>query len=142
MPFKSQAQRRWMYATHPRMAARWSDETPKDGELPQHVKQASLFSFADELHKIEMGQPSLAHLIFGLGAMMLAMHLGSKSAEQSNDHGAFRKVSHRDVEGIRKIAAAARSAAVANSQSKARPTRNLFDAGFENSKGPQERVVG
>lgn len=38
MPFKSQAQRKWMHATHPKMAARWEKEsaraqTPK-GRLP------------------------------------------------------------------------------------------------------------
>jgi hypothetical protein len=34
MPFKSQAQRRWMYARHPEMAKRWEEETPK-GKLPE-----------------------------------------------------------------------------------------------------------
>lgn len=33
MPFKSQAQRRWMHATHPAMAQRWERETPR-GRLP------------------------------------------------------------------------------------------------------------
>lgn len=36
MPFKSQAQRSWMYANHPRMAKRWQSETPAK-PLPQHV---------------------------------------------------------------------------------------------------------
>ncbi len=36
MPFASQAQRRWMYALHPRMAARWQKETPP-GKLPEHA---------------------------------------------------------------------------------------------------------
>lgn len=39
MPFKSQAQRRWMYATHPEMAKRWEEHTPKK-KLPEHVKNA------------------------------------------------------------------------------------------------------
>ena len=38
MPFKSNAQRRWMYAFHPEMAKRWEKETPK-GKLPKHVKK-------------------------------------------------------------------------------------------------------
>lgn len=39
MPFKSDSQRRWMYATHPKMASRWSKETPK-GDLPEKVGKA------------------------------------------------------------------------------------------------------
>ncbi len=37
MPFKSQAQRGWMYATHPQMAERWQQETPEGKKLPRHV---------------------------------------------------------------------------------------------------------
>lgn len=33
MPFRSKAQRRWMYANNPAMAERWEAETPK-GRLP------------------------------------------------------------------------------------------------------------
>ena len=40
MPFKSEAQRRWMYANHPRMAREWSAHTPKGKNLPEKVKQA------------------------------------------------------------------------------------------------------
>lgn len=40
MPFKSDAQRRFMYAKHPRIAARWSEHTPKGKDLPEHVKKA------------------------------------------------------------------------------------------------------
>ena len=38
MPLKSQAQRRWMHATHPMMAARWEKETPKGKKLPERAK--------------------------------------------------------------------------------------------------------
>lgn len=38
MPFKSQAQRGWMYANHPDMAKRWEKHTPK-GKLPKHVDE-------------------------------------------------------------------------------------------------------
>jgi hypothetical protein len=38
MPFKSQAQKRWMFAKYPDMAARWAKETPKNKALPEHVK--------------------------------------------------------------------------------------------------------
>ncbi len=37
MPFKSEAQREWMYANHPEMAKRWEKETPK--KLPKRVKR-------------------------------------------------------------------------------------------------------
>lgn len=34
MPFKSEAQRGWMYANHPEMAKRWEKHTPKGKKLP------------------------------------------------------------------------------------------------------------
>lgn len=37
MPFKSEAQRRWMYANHPEMAKEWEADTPK-GPLPARIK--------------------------------------------------------------------------------------------------------
>jgi len=39
MPFKSSAQRRWMYANNPKMAAEWEAATPKGKKLPGHVKK-------------------------------------------------------------------------------------------------------
>lgn len=39
MPFKSQAQRKWMHAQHPEMAERWEKETPKGKALPKKVKK-------------------------------------------------------------------------------------------------------
>jgi len=44
MPYKSEAQRRFMYAAESRgdvpkgTAARWSEETPKGKDLPEYVK--------------------------------------------------------------------------------------------------------
>lgn len=37
MPFKSDAQRRFMYARHPKIAKRWEEET--EGDLPERVRQ-------------------------------------------------------------------------------------------------------
>jgi hypothetical protein len=37
MPFKSKAQRGWMYANEPQMAKRWEKETPKGKKLPARV---------------------------------------------------------------------------------------------------------
>jgi hypothetical protein len=39
MPFKSQAQRGFMYANHPKMAKEFEEATPKGKELPEHVKK-------------------------------------------------------------------------------------------------------
>lgn len=38
MPFKSEAQRRWMHATHPKMAKRWEAET-SPRKLPAKVSR-------------------------------------------------------------------------------------------------------
>ena len=35
MPFKSQAQRAWMYANKPKMAKKWEKHTPKNKKLPK-----------------------------------------------------------------------------------------------------------
>jgi hypothetical protein len=39
MPFKSKAQRRWMFANKPKMAKRWAKETPKGKRLPDKKKK-------------------------------------------------------------------------------------------------------
>ena len=41
MPFKSKAQQRYMYAAHPKIAKRWSDEYETDYKnLPEKVGRA------------------------------------------------------------------------------------------------------
>jgi len=37
MPFKSAAQRRWMFWKYPKMAKRWTKETPKGKKLPERI---------------------------------------------------------------------------------------------------------
>lgn len=37
MPFESEAQRKYMFAKMPEMAARWARHTPKGKKLPEHV---------------------------------------------------------------------------------------------------------
>lgn len=39
MPFKSEAQKKWMYANYPEMAKQWQKETPKEKKLPKRVKK-------------------------------------------------------------------------------------------------------
>ncbi len=41
MPFKSEAQRRWMHANHPAMAKRWEAHTPKGKKLPKKKRPTS-----------------------------------------------------------------------------------------------------
>lgn len=41
MPFKSQAQRNFMYAKHPAIAKRFQEETPPGKKLPRHVGRIS-----------------------------------------------------------------------------------------------------
>lgn len=43
MPFKSQAQRRYMYANYPKIAKRWSKHTPKNADLPEYVEECYEF---------------------------------------------------------------------------------------------------
>lgn len=47
MPFKSEAQRRWMYANDKEMAKRWEAHTP-DKKLPEKVSKPESDS---DLHK-------------------------------------------------------------------------------------------
>lgn len=48
MPFKSQAQRGFMYARHPEIAKRWEKETPHDHKLPEHVGESSMQEIAKQ----------------------------------------------------------------------------------------------
>ncbi|MHB1059886.1 MAG: hypothetical protein ACYC0F_18590 [Rhodanobacter sp.] len=41
MPFKSEAQKKWMYANKPDMAKEWETETPKGKKLPKRVKKST-----------------------------------------------------------------------------------------------------
>lgn len=39
MPFKSEAQRKFMYAKHPKLAREFESKTPKGKKLPKHVRK-------------------------------------------------------------------------------------------------------
>jgi len=39
MPFKSESQRRYMYAKHPKIAKKFQEHTPKGKKLPEKVKK-------------------------------------------------------------------------------------------------------
>jgi hypothetical protein len=38
MPFKSEAQRKFMYAKHPEIAERWSKKYKTPANLPKHIR--------------------------------------------------------------------------------------------------------
>ena len=46
MPFKSQAQRRFLYATNPKVAKKFSAHTPKNKKLPEKVKMDNMEKMA------------------------------------------------------------------------------------------------
>jgi hypothetical protein len=40
MPFRSEAQKRWMFANNPNMAEQWAKDTPAGAKLPERAKPA------------------------------------------------------------------------------------------------------
>lgn len=48
MPFKSDSQRRFMYAKHPKIAKEFSKETPKWKDLPEKVDKKSINQWVSE----------------------------------------------------------------------------------------------
>ena len=59
MPFKSEAQRKWMYSAEERgelpkgTAKRWAKHTPNIKDLPEHVKKAAFAKIALILKKLQ-----------------------------------------------------------------------------------------
>lgn len=60
MPFKSEAQRRWMYENKPEMAKEYEQATPKGRKLPERVqpKQAAKPPLTSKLAFKPPRQPS------------------------------------------------------------------------------------
>jgi len=54
MPFKSESQRKWMWANKPEMAKHWQSVTPKGKHLPEHVKNAALHKKSEEAAHVIM----------------------------------------------------------------------------------------
>ena len=48
MPFKSEAQRGYLFANHPEVAKEFQAATPKGAKLPKHVKKADAKKRAHE----------------------------------------------------------------------------------------------
>jgi hypothetical protein len=53
MPFKSQAQRRYMYSQHPEMAKEFESATPKGEHLPEHVKKGTRRKKRSRAHRMQ-----------------------------------------------------------------------------------------
>lgn len=51
MPFKSQAQRRFMYSQHPKMAREFEEKTPKGSHLPERVEKGKDSTFHEAAEK-------------------------------------------------------------------------------------------
>ena len=56
MPFKSEAQRRWMWANDPEMARRWENETKEDGADVQRSVQNIMFDKGGHAHPHETSE--------------------------------------------------------------------------------------
>ena len=41
MPFKSEAQKKWLYANKPNLATKFAEETPQDAKLPERISSKS-----------------------------------------------------------------------------------------------------
>jgi hypothetical protein len=51
MPFKSEAQRRYLFAKEPEVAKEFAKATPKGKKLPEHVKKSHVRGIADALER-------------------------------------------------------------------------------------------
>jgi hypothetical protein len=51
MPFKSQAQRAYMYANHPQLAKEFEEATPKGASLPEHVAKMAYGGETNPMHE-------------------------------------------------------------------------------------------
>lgn len=52
MPFKSKAQQRWMFATHPTMAQEWAEHTPNMRKLPEKVVHRAVKKAAEDVYAL------------------------------------------------------------------------------------------
>ena len=51
MPFKSKAQRAWMYKNNPKLAEKWEKETSKDASLPDRVSNVVYSALKRAIHR-------------------------------------------------------------------------------------------
>jgi hypothetical protein len=56
MPFRSEAQRRYLFSQHPDVAREFANATPKGKKLPEHVKKSHVRGIADALEQFGFKQ--------------------------------------------------------------------------------------
>lgn len=116
MPFKSEAQRRWMYAKHSAMARRWSSHTPRGAKLPDKVSAAmssmglvrNVEIFVRRREEAERLRRELRHVSRGefdvddvsIKPMNGPVSIPTKSRNKGRAHAGNRKVSARYEEPL------------------------------------------
>jgi len=87
VPFRSEQQRKWMYANEPEMAARWQKETPKGEKLPKKVKKKAMEKQAinDILMSLLAGGG-----LGGLGGAAVAHKYHKRKMPQYEEKGSIR----------------------------------------------------
>ena len=98
MPFKSKAQRRWMYANEPEMAERWEEHTPKGSKLPEKVKEAYIQGFLDRAEQYGLRKAAEDLLAGGAADNMPDSVFPEKELAKGKEH----ELEHADNKRIAK----------------------------------------
>src|SRR5258708_39505888 len=59
MPFESEAERRFMFAKHPKIAEEFAKSTPKGADLPEHVKSSETMAEGGIVDEKDGGTPPI-----------------------------------------------------------------------------------
>lgn len=97
MPFKSESQRRFMYAKHPAIAKRWSKEYPDQHDLPEHAKKEADVFF--QLGQLGGEKAALGGLGTLIGAGYGAVHSPKGHKVEGVGRGVMRGLA-TDVGGV------------------------------------------
>ncbi len=88
MPFKSQAQRAYMYSEHPALARRWEKLTPKNRDLPKHDHSESTTEESQRPGVARLPRPPASKRDFGgLVPNEKARHRESHPSQESESMG-------------------------------------------------------
>jgi hypothetical protein len=99
VPFKSEAQRRYLFAKHPDVAKEFAAATPKGAKLPDKVKSAYVLGGADALSKL--GLKSAAEEL-RLKIPERSFH-GFEAARKSEAERAHKKAGAEDANDLEKM---------------------------------------
>lgn len=96
MTFKSDTQRRWMYANEPQMAARWQKETPKGKDLPERVSKRGKTT----LKKAAFPTRDLSSRIAAIGDMLMKKRADLQTLDQKGiSLGALSSILNKQLGG-------------------------------------------